>query len=180
MLTLFAAIRPTQAILDQITEIQTSLDGINWIKRDNLHITVGYFGQISAEQAENLDREIAKSTGYAFEVRLNSLGTFGKERVHTIWAGIEKNLALEALHQHIRRAAKHANVKMEARKYTPHLSLAYPRGYTDKIALARYIHRFAGFRSSPFLVDEFALYSSHHNKSGPNTYRKEANYPLLG
>jgi len=81
---------------------------------------------------------------------------------------------------HCRRAARRAKVEMEARKFTPHLSLAYMNRGISLADMSRYVRRHDKFKSKPFLVDEFALYSSNSQRNGPNVYQKEANYPLLG
>lgn len=180
MLTLFAAIRPPEPIIDEILSVQTGFDGMNWIVPENLHITLGYFGPLHDETTEILDREINRNPGTGFDLRLGTAGTFGGKYIHTLWLGVEPSPALSDLHHHIRKAARRAGVEMEKRKYVPHVSLAYPRRAIDKIALAKFLNRLSGWRSDRFLVDEFALYSSHHNKTGPNSYRVEATYPLLG
>lgn len=180
MLTLFAAIKPPTSILDKVETLQKGIEGVRWSPRENLHITLGYFGLVEEEFAEILDHELARSGGTGFELSLNSVGIFGGSRPHTLWLGLKPSKALADLHKHCRRAARRSKVEMEARKYSPHLSLAYMNRGISLADLSRYVRRHDKFKSKPFLVDEFALYSSNPQKSGPNIYKKEANYPLLG
>ncbi len=180
MLTLFAALIPPPDILADIHALQTGIDGIHWVPVENLHITIGYFGRLALETAELLDRELNINPGTGFELQFSGIDTFGGQQPHTLWLGVTPSPALERLHAHVRRAAKRSRVNMESRTFRPHLSLAYPRRKTDKPDLARYLQKHMAYRSKAFLVDEFSLFSSHHNKTGPNTYLKEANYPLLG
>ncbi|MBL4854640.1 MAG: RNA 2',3'-cyclic phosphodiesterase [Robiginitomaculum sp.] len=180
MLTLFAAIKPPSDILDAVEDVQKGIEGVNWTPRDNLHITVGYFGAVEDKYAEILDHELARSPGTGFDLRLRGADIFGNSRPHSLWLGVEKSPALTALHKHIRRAAKRSNIDMEARNFVPHLTLAYLRRHTPKDDLTRYIRRHIQFKPKPFLIDKFALYSSHHQKHAPNIYKKQANYPLLG
>lgn len=180
MLTLFAAIKPPEYILNLIAPFQRGIEGVRWCPRENLHITVGYFGALDYEQAEILDHELATSPGAGFDLRLGPADVFGKDKPHTLWLAVEPSRALNALHQHVRKSARRANIEMETRKFTPHLSLAYLRGDIDRADLSRFIRRHQNFRSRPFLVDQFSLWSSQPQKSGPNVYEKEANYPLMG
>jgi 2'-5' RNA ligase len=80
----------------------------------------------------------------------------------------------------VRSAARRADIEMENRNFRPHLTLAYLRRNIAKDEFERYIRRYVRFKTEPFLVDQFALYSTQHHKHGPNTYKKEANYPLVG
>ena len=180
MPTYFAAITPPQHIIDALTPLQKGIEGMNWTPPENLHITVGYFGALDDEYAEMLDRELARAPGYGFEISLSGVDFFGKDRAHTLWLGVKDNPRLTALHKHIRSAARRASVQMETRKFRPHLSLAYPRRYYAKDDFERYLRRYVRFTSVPFLVDEFSLFSVERHKNGPNTYIKEANYPLVG
>ncbi len=184
MLTLFAAIKPPPHIVRAVTALQKGIEGVRWSAPENLHITLGYFGLVDVEFAEILDRELASrakgGAGGGFKMRLSSVDIFGGSRPHTLWLGVEENAALRALHTHVRRAAKRAHIEMEVRKFTPHLSLAYMRGGVDLSDLSRFISKNISFESTPFLVDQFALYASNPQKTGPNIYTKEANYPLLG
>ena len=54
MLTLFAAIKPPDNILDRIETLQKGIEGVRWSPHENLHITLGYFGLVSNEFAEIL------------------------------------------------------------------------------------------------------------------------------
>jgi 2'-5' RNA ligase len=180
MLTLFAAIKPPKSIIDRVVSLQKGVEGVRWSPRENLHITLGYFGLVSDDYAEILDHELAKTSATGFELQLQGVGVFGGSRPHTLWLGLKPSSALTALHTHCRRAARLAQVEMESRKYTPHLSLAYMNGGIALADLARYVRRHDGLKSKKFLVDQFGLYSSNSQKTGPNLYIQEANFPLLG
>jgi RNA 2',3'-cyclic 3'-phosphodiesterase len=180
MSTYFAAIKPPEEILDAVMSLQKGIEGVNWVLRENLHITVGYFGELSNEYAEMLDRELARAPGYGFDVKFEGVDYFGASRPHTLWLGVENNPALTTLHEHVRSAARGSHIEMENRNFRPHLSLAYLRKSFAKDDFERYLRRYVRFSSKAFLVDEFALYATQKHKNGPNTYIKEANYPLIG
>ncbi|PHQ67925.1 MAG: RNA 2',3'-cyclic phosphodiesterase [Robiginitomaculum sp.] len=180
MPTYFAAIKLSEDILDAIEPLQKGIEGVNWSPRDNLHITIGYFGELSDEYVKMLDRELARSPGFGFDVSLSGVDYFGSSRPHTLWLGIKKNHALTALHDHVRSAARRSAIKMESRNFRPHLSLAYLRRDIAKDDFERYLRRYIHFTSKPFLIDQFALYSTQRHKNDPNTYIKEASYPLIG
>jgi len=121
---------------------------------EKLHITVGFFGDVDDDHAEILDMELARYKCAGFDLSLSGVGHFGEKTPHAIWAGLAPSPPLLDLHKHCRRAARAAKINMETRVFRPHIP--------------------------PFLVDRFYLLSSHRKKTGPNAYREEACYPLLG
>ena len=64
----------------------------------------------------------------------------------------------------------------EGREYTPHVTLARLRD-TSSFAVAEYLSARAAFRSAPFSVSRFVLFSSRASTGG-GPYVAEAVYPL--
>lgn len=177
---LFAAIFLPEKIAGDVVREQKGVSGARWVSVEKLHITLGFFGDVDADHAELLDHELGKLRVGSFELHLTGGGHFGKSEPHSIWAGVSASEGLSRLHQHCRQAARRANIQMEARKYTPHVTMAYmkPRAPLDRIIA--FEQRLADWSTRPFLVDQFSLVSSHSKKRGPNLYREEAVFPLLG
>ena len=177
---LFAAIRPPGGIVRSVSRIQKNVPGARWSTPEKLHITVGYFGEVSEALAEELDAELARRPLPSFDLTLKGVDHFGRAEPHALHLCLEDEPALIRLHEHCRRAARKVGITMETRKFTPHLTLAYLNATTPPDRLARFEQRHAQTEIGPFLVDQFALYSSWQAKRGPNRYDLEATYPLLG
>lgn len=177
---LFAAIFLPEKIAGDIVREQKGVSGARWVSEEKLHITLGFFGEVDADHAELLDHELSKLHMGSFELNLQGSGHFGKTEPHAIWAGVSPSPALGRLNQHCRHAGRRAEIQMEARKYTPHVTMAYmkPRSPLDRII--SFEQRLADWSTRPFLVDQFSLVSSHSKKRGPNLYREEGVFPLLG
>ncbi len=177
---LFAAIRPPDDIVLDLSRLQTGVDSAKWSSPEKFHITLGFFGDVTGEQAELLDEKLAGISCAPFELSLSGVGHFGKSEPHALWVGVNESLELTRLHKAVKSAAQTANVKLERREYTPHVTLAYLKSYPDIEGIVKWEHFWNGFKSGPFLVDRFFLYSSWRRKSGANLYKSEAGYPLLG
>ena len=177
---LFAAIRPPSGVIRALGRVQKGVPGARWSAQEKLHITLGYFGEVSEPLAEELDEELARRPLPSLELVLEGVGHFGRAEPHQLHARVREDVGLARLHQHCRRAAREVGLQMERRNYTPHLTLAYLKPFPDIAKIMEWERKHAGLEVGPFLVDQFGLYSSWRTKRGPNRYDLEATYPLTG
>jgi len=177
---LFAAILLPEKIAGDVVREQKGVSGARWVSAEKLHITLGFFGEVDADHTELLDQELGTLRMGSFELQLAGGDHFGRTEPHAIWTGVKPSPALDRLNKHCRHAARRAQVQMEARKYTPHVTMAYMKPRSPLERIVAFEQRMADFETRPFLVDQFSLLSSHQKSRGPNIYREEATYPLLG
>jgi 2'-5' RNA ligase len=180
-LRLFAALALPDDVADRVVSLQAKLPGAHWRPRENLHLTLCFYGDVAEPQAEELDaalEEVSLRHG-PFDLALRAAGSFGGADPHTLWIGVEKNEALERLAAACAKAGRLLGLKLEARKYAPHVTLAYLRG-AENNAVQTYVARLGLFSARAFRVEGFSLYSSAMRKSAPSLYRPEADYVLGG
>lgn len=176
---LFAAIDVPANIAKDLGRMQKGVSRARWRTAEQMHITLGYFGDIDDDAAENLDAQLAAKPFHAFELNVAGGGHFGHNEPHAIWAGLRPNETLTALNLHCKHSARRAGIIMEKRVFKPHITMAYLNQSPPERVIA-FEKNMSRFTAGPFLVDQFALYSSHPKKRGSNLYRVEATYPLLG
>jgi 2'-5' RNA ligase len=177
---LFAAIRPPDDIIWQLAHIQKGVKDAKWSDPEKLHLTLAFFGDVDPDHAEILDQQLGHIRLPGFDIHLAGMGHFGNSEPHALWAGVTPSQKLTALHEKCKKAARLSGLEIEKRVYTPHITLAYLRRNPDIMEIAKFERRLSGFKAGPFLADQFYLYSSHEQRSGPNQYRIEASYPLRG
>ena len=177
---LFAALPIPDGIAKDLARLQKGVSGARWRPREALHITVCYFGEVTDDEAEELDRHIASRPFPPLDISLRGPGHYGSNPPHALWTAVADNPALTRLHEHCKTSARRAGITVERRLYRPHVTLAYLREDVDAGRVIRFEQRLAGWKSEPFLADELQLWSSHWKKTGPNLYRVEATYPLSG
>jgi 2'-5' RNA ligase len=177
MLRLFAALAPPDDVVERLIPLQRGVGGARWAPRENLHITLCFYGDVDERVAEELDGALAAIPARSFEVALKGAGFFGKADPHALYIGVAENPALRALASACERAARRAGVKTDGRKYTPHLTLAY-LSHAEIGDVIAFTQTHALFESRAWRVDSFGLYSSHTRKSAPSLYRLEANYSV--
>jgi len=176
---LFAALPIPQNIAQTLRGVQHGVPGARWRPVENFHITLCFYGEITDPLIiAELEDELSRLEAPALCLRLGQGGVFGGRAPRALWMGIADNPALEALAEDTRHAAQRLGVKVERKRYIPHITLAYCQGTTDADA-ARYLERLSGLCAPDFEVDHFALYRSHLG-TDPARYTQQVHYALGG
>jgi 2'-5' RNA ligase len=94
-LRLFAALALPDHVAEGLLALMKGVPGAKWRPRENLHLTLRFFGELAEPVAEDLDSALEEATrGIApFEVRLKSAGSFGGADPHALWIGAAENEA---------------------------------------------------------------------------------------
>ena len=127
--------------------------------------------------------ELGRVIAAPFEISLSGAGSFGGKEPSALWAGVDAPPDLARLAASCESAVRNAGLSPldspnAGRKYKPHVTLAYLHGTLD-YEVANYLQDTADFRTEPFWVDHFCMYSSRATKAGSH-YVEEAVYPLTG
>lgn len=177
MIRLFAALAIPPDIGRALQARQTGLEGARWRALDALHVTLRFYGEIREDVARDLDAELLEIAHKPFEIVLEGVGAFGEgEDIHAVWAGVAESPELRRLAKACEMAGRQVGLKPDARRYRPHVTLAYLR-HADPAQVGAWIQANALLKSPPIAVTGFHLYSSVLSASG-SKYRVEADYPL--
>ena len=107
---LFAAIAMPDDVAERLLALQRGVPGAKWRPRENLHLTLRFFDQVSEPVAEELDAELSLVAEEAppFDLQLKGAGAFGGADPHALWIGAAENAALKQLAALCERAARRA------------------------------------------------------------------------
>ena len=177
MIRLFAALPLPEEIVDGLLDRQADIPGARWRPAEALHVTLRFFGEMDETTAAELDDRLAEVRAPAFDLALQGAGAFGEHaHMRAAWAGVEENAALRGLAAKCEAAARRTGLKPEARRYRPHVTLAYlKRAEPPKVAAWVQAHNL--LRSPPWRATAFGLYSSWSGPDG-SSYDLERRYPL--
>lgn len=175
---LFTGIEVPDPVREALSRLRQPLPGARWIDPENYHITLRFAGDVDNRMAAEFAHALDEIETEAFELRFSGTGTFGGSDPRSLWARIEPSPDLEALMRAHERAARAAGLQPETRKFKPHVTMARLRN-TSVEAVARYLQRHGAFRTEPFPVSRFALFSSKPQVGG-GPYVIEETYTLLG
>ncbi len=174
---LFVGLELPWELRERLIGLQGALPGARWVPRENLHLTLRFVGEVTPNQAEDVDLALAALKGKRFALSLSGVGTINRGgREVALWVGVAREPGLEHLQVKIETALQRAGFPPERRRYVPHISLARLDSCVEA-KLAAYVQGNNLFRAGPVEMDHFTLFSSQLGK-GASVYTAEVAYEL--
>ncbi len=173
---LFVALALPDAVAASLLLIQGGVPGARWQRREQLHLTLRFIGEVNGQDAAMLDDALANIRAPAFDLQLHAVGQFGGKQIHSLWAGVRKNEALEHLQRKVDSAIRRVGQPQDQHKFMPHVSLARLR-HPEPDKVMEWLTHNALYTSAEFPVGAFCLYSSNLASDG-SIYLIEQAYPL--
>ena len=167
----FSAAEIDREIVAKVNDVIVRLrriDGcVNWVKPENHHITINFFGETDEMTTKELERILEAAVGRMcpFPVSIRGISGFPSlSRPRVIWIGIENpGGELGALFGSVREGvlAKALPVKAAdgGRGYTPHLTIGRVKSVCSKRLLEE-ARSMSEMSFGSYEVNEFALYQS--------------------
>lgn len=175
---LFTALKiPRDAALS-LSLLRGGLPGARWMDVENYHITLRFIGDVEGPTADDIVHGLDRISRSAFEIKLSGVGAFGNKKPHALWAGVAPSAELAALQAEIDRICLRNGAPADARKFTPHVTIARLRN-TSPQELAPYLSAHGGFSTIPFKIGRFVLLSSRDSVGG-GPYVVEEAWSLAG
>lgn len=176
---LYVAIELPDEIVDQIERLCVGLPDVRWIDRDDLHLTLRFIGEVDHPTYEEVGEALADIMGQPFDIRLEGIGHFPPRGEPTaLWIGVSPSEQLQALKRRVDRTLAELGVGPDKGRYAPHVTIARVRGILPENRLGSFLHRLSLYRSEPFPVTGFTLYSSTLRPDGA-LHVPEATYDFV-
>jgi len=185
-LRIFLAVFPPPQAQEVATAVIESLrrdgDGVSWVKRENLHYTVRFLGELGEDGTRRAAEAAteAASDHSVFEARLGGLGAFPSARgARVLWVGLAEGAErLVALARSVEAALVRRGFDREGRRFEAHLTLGRARDphadWTEPLARGSAAVQSAGVAAS-FRVDRVVTVHSQLSPRGSlYTVRAEA------
>lgn len=162
---LFAALELPDDLADELAQLRGGLFGARWIEPEDFHLTLRFIGDIDDRLAEEIEGELADIRKPSFSVTLERLDWFGGDRPRALVAKARAAPDLLALQAKIETALRRLGAPAEARKFSPHVTLARLKG-ASAAGVADYLSARSYFRPRSFVADRFALFSARESVGG--------------
>jgi 2'-5' RNA ligase len=177
----FVAVRMSEQVEDNVAktidELRRPDDGVRWVPRANLHITLKFLGAaVDSHRLQQLTaglRQLATRTA-PFEVAAAGIGAFPNlEHPRAIWVGLHsvESGALAALAARLETVAAEYGFDREKRRWAGHLTIGRVRGESIKDETRDALNALQDRNFGNSKIESITLYRSH---LGPNAASYEA------
>jgi 2'-5' RNA ligase len=174
---LFVALDIPERIKDDITATFCAMHGARWVEDNQIHLTLRFIGEVSADTADVIKKALRSVKGRPFSLCMKGVGFFPpRNEPRILWAGIAENEELMRLQSRIERTLVATGLEHDDRKFHPHVTLARLHA-THPQHVARFVTQNSLFMTEEFSVSAFHLYTSTLGKEGA-IHEKEVSYRL--
>ena len=171
----FIAIELSEGIRKTLAQIQSHLKysgaDVKWVKKDNIHLTLKFLGEISEEKLQQViaTLEIVAKESSAFEISIKDIGVFPKiDYPRVIWVGLDKGTAeSKELAEKINEALSKIGFEKESRPFAVHLTIGRVRSPKNKEALKEKLTTYnLQLKTKPQLISSIILFQSKLSPKG--------------
>jgi 2'-5' RNA ligase len=173
---LFTGIEIPADVGQALASLRGGLPGARWIDPENYHLTLRFIGNVDDVIAHEIASTLERVKRNAFDLHMQGVISFGGRKPRAVVAAVAPAQALLDVHAEHERLMQRIGLEPEGRKYIPHVTLARLRESSSR-DVADYLAARGFFRTSPFRVSRFVLFSSRASTGG-GPYVVEAIYPL--
>jgi 2'-5' RNA ligase len=161
---LFAAIEISDGIKDALIEVAREFDigRVTTVKRDAMHMTVAFLGDVDLETAKKALWEAAHGQK-RFGLRISGIGFFTPTRIRVVYANVIDGAA-EITGMNARLMGL---VGIEDEKFSPHLTIARVKPGADVRRIRGIAEKYADMDFGGMNVTRVALIKSTLTGSGP-------------
>jgi 2'-5' RNA ligase len=158
---LFIAIGVPEPVRAEMVRLQRDAEGIAWAPTENLHLTLRFLGDVTAEQKSRLEERLERVQVEPFILPTEGVGAFPlKGPPSVVWCGVGSgHPRLFQLRQQVDDAVLAAGLDVDMRTFHAHITLGRCAPASAP-AVKFWLQRHRDFAGAPFRVDAFGLYSS--------------------
>lgn len=173
---IFTGVEIPVEVAQSLSLLRGGIPGARWIDSENYHLTLRFIGDVDHAVARDVMQILGGVERRPFEIAFNGLKHFGGKKPRAVVAVAAANGRLAELQAEHERILQRIGLPPEQRKFTPHVTLARLRDSSSR-EVADYLAIRGAFKTSPFPVMRFVLFSSRASIGG-GPYVIEAAYPL--
>jgi len=174
---LFTGIEIPPEIGQALAAFRGGLPGARWIDPEFYHITLRFIGDIDERMAREVYEVLEEGRWREpLKITIDSLDTFGGGKPRAVFARVVPTPEILDLQAEEERMMRRIGLPLEARKFTPHVTLARLRA-ASPLDVADYFVARGHFPKLTFTAPRVALFSAKDSVGG-GPYIVEAAYPL--
>jgi 2'-5' RNA ligase len=165
---LFVAIDLPESTRQFLVNLDPRVRGVRWVDPQQMHLTLGFFGDIPEEVDLALREKLNAIEFGAFFLPITGAGTFpAKGPPKIIWIGVGRGHPhLFQVHKRVQEAALASGIEPELRPWHPHITIARCRDVAPQ-SIRKFLQSNVELDAGMIHVEAFHLYSSKLTPAGP-------------
>jgi len=165
---LFVAIDLPQSTRQLLAALDPNIRGVRWTDLEQMHLTLGFFGDVLDEIDLRLREKLGAIEFGAFFLPIVGVGTFSAKGVpKIIWISVGKaHPHLFQVHKRVQEAALAVGLEPDLRPWHPHITIARCKDVSAQ-SLRKFLQSNSEFDAGMIHVEAFHLYSSRLTPAGP-------------
>jgi 2'-5' RNA ligase len=165
---LFVAIELPESTRQFLVDLDPKIRGVRWTEAAQMHLTVGFFGDVSEDVDPVLREKLSAIQFGTFFLPITGAGTFPqKGPPKIIWIGVgHGHPHLFQVHKRVQEAALAAGIEPELRPWHPHITIARCRDVAPQ-SIRTFLQSNLDLDAGMIRVEAFHLYSSELTPAGP-------------
>jgi 2'-5' RNA ligase len=160
----FIALNVPEHVRRRAEEIENDfrIDGLTLVKKEEMHLTLQFLGEIDAAQAENAVDAINSVKRQPFAVSLSGVSYFTPRLIRVIYIGTDKGTKeLRELYAKLGSTLTSRGVGFDKEKnYTPHLTIARVKRVNEMRRLREALEKNANADAGSFIASSISLKES--------------------
>jgi 2'-5' RNA ligase len=162
-----------ESILKRITDVQNLLAktgaDLKLVEPKNIHITLRFLGNITANMAERIHEEMKKVQFTAFDAKIHGVGVFPNLHYpRVLWAGITQGAdELRSIFNQLEPSLRSLGFAPDSKGFSPHLTIARVRSGRNKAELGKCVTENANYEFGIVRAQCLRLKRSDLTPKGP-------------
>ncbi len=151
--------------IDRIVDsLRYKISGIKWVRSEQVHLTLHFFGATPADRIDSIDQAMRKIAAHSepLVISLDRLGVFPDlRRPNILWLGIlDKTGVLLSLFKMIQTELRGLGFEIERRPFHPHVTLGRLKGKSGQMESILTKSK-VELPATEKTISHFCLYQSH-------------------
>lgn len=165
---LFLAIPVEGRAARTLAAVQADLKVGRLVDPDDFHVTLAFLGEVPGALQDDLGAALDALALPPVRLEIRGIGHFGHDAPRQVWAGVAEDAGLTRAHAKVERAARSAGLRLDRRRFVPHVTLGRLKGRVeDTAAVATFAAKHGALSLEPLAPRETVLYASHLRADGP-------------
>lgn len=159
-----------ESLSSLIEKLREKNQSIRWVKREGMHLTLKFLGEIKEEKRpliENvLEKVISNTQPFSLKIKGTSYFPLGRKNPRVLWTGVEAEETLTSLQQRLESELEKIGFPREKREFHPHLTLGRVKAPSYIQETLRELERYKESIFGEMTVNKITLFQSTLKPSG--------------